>query len=98
MNNFGASNNRQEQRQDASAEVILLTARCEEVFNSLVELRRLDPPAVHVQVGTKAVELEQQNETPAVALDQDEPTNVVDLDARRIARQRVEDVYREIAS
>lgn len=98
MNNFGASDNRQEQRQLVSAEVVLLTARCEEVFNSLVELRRHDPPAVQAQVGSKAVELEQQNEAPAVTADQNEPANVVDLDARRLARQRVKDAFDEAAA
>jgi hypothetical protein len=100
MTNFGTSNNRQEQRQADSAEVVLLTARCEEVFNSLVELRRHDPPAVLAQVGTKAVEFEQQNETPVTAPGQNEPSNVTDLQAYRLAQQRrnVEDIYREIAA
>jgi hypothetical protein len=105
MTNFGVTNNRQEQREAVSAEVMLLTARCEEVFNSLVELRRLDPPAARAQVGTMALELDRQNAAPA-ELSPDAPTSAADeleklrreIAAMHDAKASPEDTYNEIAA
>lgn len=99
MNNFGVTNNRQEQREAVTAEVALLTARCEEVFNSLVELRRLDPPAVSSQVGTVAVELKRQDDAVTNVVET-QPVAAPDAQTQMLIdkRRQVEDIYREIAA